>query len=190
VFEDGSTLSLTVTDVEGSVIIVRPPTSAAVDSRQVAQVGWHKGAAWCVAFVREVQVPPTAASWNLVLDHEPTVLNRRRYVRGGGGEPVEVGELDARHGAVFVQGTVLDLSEGGVRCRLPSTALTSGDETTVHITLPEQELKLKGTVANVTRLTHGIEVILVFRDPTEREAQMIRKHLFQRERAERREGLR
>jgi hypothetical protein len=196
-FGNGRSLHLIVLRPEEGAVAVRAPVNDpsadpsspdlhAFSHAHAVAVGWRAGTSWYVAPVREVVVSDAGARWQVVFDDEPRVTNRRRFVRGGGGESIELSDIGPGGAHVFVAGSVSDLSEGGARCRVTTFRRTSGDSTVVRLTLGDRTIEIPSSVY----LVQGVEVIVVFRKLSERDAQTIRQHLFQRELAERRAGLR
>ena len=127
--------------------------------------------------------------WVLEAAGPPKQSNRRRYVRGGGGGAVRlisdtVEEEDQEH----VVGRLLDISEGGLRCWVPRVpGIGKGDPMQASVPLGKTELDVTGSVLSVRDAWDepGQHMILAF-DTSEREAGLIRQHVFAWEIAERR----
>lgn len=124
--------------------------------------------------------------WALTPIGEPRQSNRREYVRGGGGAVVRLVIESSREP---VEGALLDISEGGLRCwvDVPVT-LAVGDLTWATVWLGDQQVELTGTVHSVRAAPHGDpgqHVILTF-DTEESTAQMIRLYILAWEISERR----
>jgi hypothetical protein len=128
------------------------------------------------------QQPP---SWSVRVTGERRRETRRLYVRGGGGEKVRLGSvLDPR---MKPTGVIIDVSEGGVRCRLPWCAIVVGDTVRVDMAL-DQTLAVVGRVLSVRDAAEAageLDVVVVY-DLTDGMAQEIRRYVLQREMAERR----
>jgi PilZ domain len=124
--------------------------------------------------------------WELEAVGAPRTSNRREYVRGGGGGPVR---LAAAAGDDFVVGRLLDISEGGLRCWLSrAPEVGAGGAMLASVPLGRNELSLESSVHTV-RDAHdepGKHVVLRFAT-SEREARLIRQHVFAWEIAERRQ---
>src|SRR5262245_685630 len=71
------------------------------------------------------------ARWRLEAIGAVRLQSRRNYVRGGGGETVEL-QSDA---AGMVLGRVVDMSEGGLRCRVREDRVGRDQEVTVRVRL-------------------------------------------------------
>jgi PilZ domain-containing protein len=123
--------------------------------------------------------------WVLEPVGSPRTSNRREFVRGGGGGPVR---LAAEAEETVVVGRLLDISEGGLRCwveQLPEVG--RGEGLILSVPLGRNELELSGAVHTVRDAYDepGQHVILTFRTG-EREARLIRQHVFAWEIEERR----
>jgi hypothetical protein len=192
--DDGRTFRFVVEGAGDGVLILRVPADAespddpASDLEQLSAVGWLEGRSWYVVPVRQAQ--PSAGDvprWRVELAEPPLPTNRRRFVRGGGGEQIQLGDISPCGEQILATGTVVDLSEGGVRCRLPAFGRDRGDDTTVRIVLDGTTIEINGSVreTQTAKQGQGVEAILVF-GLTDAQAQAIRRYLFQRELAERR----
>jgi hypothetical protein len=124
--------------------------------------------------------------WVLTPLGRPQQSNRREFVRGGGGAAVR---LMIESGGDPVEGALLDISEGGLRCWFDEpVSLTPGDLTWATVWLGEEQVELTGTVHTVRPAPHGdpgIHVILTF-ETEESTAQMIRLYILAWEINERR----
>jgi hypothetical protein len=113
---------------------------------------------------------------------EPEITQSRRYVRGGGGEPVVM----TRSGRPDADGSVLDISERSVRASFTDVELQPGDKATIQVQLGEDQLKLSATVAKARSIRPKessedpplVEVIALY-DPIESQAQIIRRYVMQ-----------
>jgi hypothetical protein len=114
--------------------------------------------------------------------------NRRRFVRGGGGELIRLSHAEVE-GEATVDGIIADLSEGGVRCRLSEFGGGLGDARAVEIDLSGQPIDAVGTVYDLRNLRRGagVEVIMVY-TLAEPAARTVRRYLYERELAARRAG--
>jgi len=117
--------------------------------------------------------------WHLEQTGECTRVTRRQFVRGGGGVPIV---LTGPGGAAReVESTVMDLSEGGVRCRYPDAdlGLDVGDEVRIRVALSEAGTEQRASVLGFRPPAEGggTDVVLTYR-PDEVAAQLIRRHVF------------
>ncbi|MEV6347427.1 PilZ domain-containing protein [Actinoplanes sp. NPDC051851] len=127
--------------------------------------------------------------WILAPSGPAEQSNRREFARGGAGAAVRlVAELDDES----VEGRLLDISEGGLRCAIPrSPQLRPGDRMRAVLWLGTGEVQLEGAIHDI-RDAHddpGQNLILVFqtKDPV---AQMIRQYVIAWEIGERRRAVR
>ena len=128
------------------------------------------------------------AQWHVEVRGEPRQDNRRLYVRGGGGERVQLeppaGVLDPK---LHIAGEVVDVSEAGVRCRVPRCEFRPGDPAHVSIKLRDLCIDATGNVLTL-RAPAGLDAtdIVVTYDLGETVAQAVRRYVFERQLAERR----
>jgi PilZ domain len=123
--------------------------------------------------------------WELEPVGSPRTSNRREFVRGGGGGPVR---LAAETENDQVVGRLLDISEGGLRCWVSHMPLRDdGEPMIASVPLGRNELELSGAVHTVREASDepGQHLILTFQTD-EREARLIRQHVFAWEIEERR----
>ena len=126
--------------------------------------------------------------WTLFPTAEPTISNRREYARGGGGAPLR---LFGEWGTQYLQGQMLDISEGGLRFWMPENKqVREGDQMRALVWLGNGETEVKGRVYAVRPAPDepGQHVVLIFKtvDPL---AQMIRQYVIAWEISERRKAL-
>ena len=124
--------------------------------------------------------------WTLAPVEPPRQSNRREYVRGGGGAAVRLATGDDRE----IDGALLDISEGGLRCWIDEPAkLAPGDHLRALVGLgTAAEAELSGTILTVRDAPHGDpgrHVVLTF-DTGESIAQLIRLYVLNWEINERR----
>jgi hypothetical protein len=124
--------------------------------------------------------------WTLAPTANARQSNRREYVRGGGGAAVR---LDADTIDRPVEGALLDISEGGLRCWIDVPAsVAHGDQMRATVGLGATDVELSGTVHTVRDAPDGDpgqHVILTF-DAKENVAQVIRRYVLSWEVGERR----
>ncbi|KUL27741.1 PilZ domain-containing protein [Actinoplanes awajinensis] len=123
--------------------------------------------------------------WNLFSTAEPEISNRREYARGGGGAPLR---LFGEWGPQYLQGRMLDISEGGLRFWVAENKqIKEGDTMRALVWLGNGETEVSGKVYAVRPSEDGagLDVVLIFKtvDPL---AQMIRQYVMAWEIGERR----
>jgi len=153
---------------------------------QTMEIFWAQPRARVILPCRLVEITDTAPyRWTLQPIGLPQPSNRREFVRGGGGPAVRLG---AEPEEAPVDGRLLDISEGGLRCRVPEKPdIGVGDPMSAALRLDTGDLEVTGTVHTVREVPGeaGYELILIFR-ADETTAQLIRQHVFTWEIAERR----
>jgi hypothetical protein len=195
VLADGTTCPLFVRGAEdGALTVLRPANDLTARRGEpapvlqldgIASVAWPLGGNWYVAPVGAVRVSAGSdPRWHLSLAADPVAANRRRFVRGGGGETVELAG-PAGHGVVA--GTALNVSESAVRCQVPRFAGGAADVVRIRLQLGERVLDVPATVGAVYPVWPGpgLEVLLHFNRLTDAEEQAVRQYLFKRELAAR-----
>ncbi|GIJ51937.1 hypothetical protein Val02_88230 [Virgisporangium aliadipatigenens] len=124
------------------------------------------------------------AQWVLRITGEPERRNRRAYVRGGGGEQVRL--CLASDDDVRIDGRAVDMGEGSVRCRLERNPFQPHDRVDVTLRLDEETVALTGEVLSTKfdrDRDHELVVVYALTEPT---ARAIRRHVLNRQLAERR----
>jgi hypothetical protein len=123
--------------------------------------------------------------WRLQPTGVPQPGNRREFVRGGGGPEVQLG---AEPEEQMLDGRLLDISEGGLRCLLPMRGkFEVGDTISASLRLETADVEVTGSVYRLREAfrTPGWEMVVIFR-PDEKTAQLIRQYVYAWEIAERR----
>jgi hypothetical protein len=151
---------------------------------RVVEVFWAQPRARIVLACKLMEVAESPYRWVLEPIAAPVVSNRREYVRGGGGAPVELADF----GDQRITGRLLDISEGGLRCWVAAPAgMKVGDKMQAWVALGAGRVEVEGAVHTVREAIDesGHHVILTFRTP-EQVARVIRQHVYAWEIAERR----
>lgn len=110
---------------------------------------------------------------------------RRRYLRAP-----KVIDIDLRHKDEPVRASMVNLSEGGLRCTVPSVReIEPQDVVGARVHLDDAHLEVRGQVSWVNPGKRGTDIGISFTGLEERDAQRIRSHVFalqlQEQRAER-----
>jgi hypothetical protein len=157
-------------------------------------VGWPGDRSWYVRPGRGLEIiGEDPRLCRIELAGEATRSNRRRFVRGGGGEVIRFSDADET-GDAAVGGIIADLSEGGARCRLSEFGGGLGDAAAIQIDLSGhvagETIEAVGTVYDLRTLRRsgGVEVVVLY-TLTEPNARVVRRYLYERELASRRVRL-
>jgi len=116
---------------------------------------------------------------------EPYRHNRRAYMRGGGGEPIRLSREVPD--PIAVGGTVVDISESSMRCRVRDGAYERGERLQVSIALGEDVLETTVRVHCVRfdKENAWYDVVTTY-ETTEKVGRVIRRYILQQQMAERR----
>ncbi|WP_432985097.1 PilZ domain-containing protein [Dactylosporangium sp. CA-233914] len=187
VLMDGEAYQSRVEDTSGKHLTVAAPFG--LHQAEMPEVGASMELAWVAGDRRQAvdvrlvnlsrEQPPR---WSLEAVGSIRLQTRRNYVRGGGGEAVEV----TRGGSTY-EGRVIDLSEGGVRCRMPEDRFERDDRVDVKVFLEHETLTMSGSVLFVRRDpdTATYDVIITY-ETSELVGRAIRGYVLRREMEERR----
>ena len=184
---DGQAFHSRVEDAVGTRLTVGAPFSIrAADVPRIGgrlDVAWLAGARRMVVTVRLRATNREPPRWQLEVAGTPRLQTRRHYVRGGGGERVE---FTTDSGDMFTCWAI-DVSEGGVRCRMPEDRVSHDEAVQMRLSLDTEELSLHGTVRFVRprEETESFDVIVTYQT-TEAVGQRIRAYIMRREMEERR----
>ena len=187
VLMDGEAYQSRVEDQSDKRLTVAAPFG--VNVADMPKVGADMELAWVVGDRRHaVDVRLVALSkeqpprWSLEPVGSIRLQTRRNYVRGGGGEAVEVSM-----GGTAYAGRIIDLSEGGVRCRLKEDKFDRDDRVELRLALESETIPLTGTVVFVRRDHKNVtyDVIITY-EATELVCRAIRGYVLRREMEERR----
>lgn len=191
---DGAQCRLRVADVHDGLLSVSAPIAAGVptpDPDHTLLLVFVRNRVRHVIPVRLLGVTDgQSARWTLGPVGAPEPRTRRRFVRGGGGEPVHLWQPGGGEPLVR-EGTVLDLSEGGLRGRVPATSFAEGESLQVRAWLGDDLVVTAGHVLAVRPQagSRWFEVIVEY-DLPEQLARRLRRYLLAWEVAERRRDRR
>jgi hypothetical protein len=174
--------------IDGETLSVAAPLETTGDDApkpgQIVEVFWAQPRARIILPCRLVEIAESPYRWVLEPIAAPVISNRREFVRGGGGPSVELADDEDQR----INGRLLDISEGGLRCWVSSPAdMKVGDKMQAWVTLGAGDVAVEGAVHTVRAAVEepGHHVILTFRTP-EQVARVIRQHVYAWEIAERR----
>ncbi|MGC9665888.1 PilZ domain-containing protein [Planosporangium sp. 12N6] len=155
----------------------------------ILTVGWPVARSRHVVPVRlteliRQQQPPR---WVVEVAGDVRAENRRKFVRGAAGGSVHLYRTTGADRARPTVGGVIDLSEGGLRCHLAACDFQPGEPVRVHLPLGGDPVDTAGAVASLRPPPQGpgSDVVVTF-DLGERDAQKVRRYLYQLELEERR----
>ncbi|GIM96625.1 PilZ domain-containing protein [Paractinoplanes toevensis] len=176
--------------VDGDTFTVAAPLEtagpAAITTGSEFDVFWAPPRTRIVLPSRLVAISDEAPfRWILAPVEAPRQSNRREYVRGGGGAAVRLATGERQ-----VEGALLDISEGGLRCWIDEPVpLSPGDHLRVAVRLGDLgDVEMSGTILTVREAPHGDpgrHVVLTF-NTEESLAQVIRLYVMTWEINERR----
>lgn len=184
---DGSCYPSRVEDVDGGVFTVAAPFGIPDADRPNA------GASLELVWVNEgnrFAVPARFTSLTREQPHRWLVQvvgsaqrkSRRRYMRGGWGEPVRVSNAGGT-----IHGRVIDMSERGVRCRVNAQDYAPDESVELAITLGDEVVNTAARVL-IVRLhqeSGGYDLVATY-EPTETVSRTIRGYILRRQMEERR----
>ena len=179
VFLDGEIFMSRVEDHVGRLMTVAAPYGVDVPAiGSLLEIAWVNGDRRQAVDMRlsgiTKEQPPR---WQLEVVGSVRLCTRRHYVRGGGGEGVELTKDD-----LPCASKVIDMSEGGVRCRVREDRFYHDDRVGVRLILGDEVLELDGTVRFVRRRPEmdDVDVIITY-EVTEAIGRTIRGYILRRE---------
>ncbi|GAA2621217.1 hypothetical protein [Paractinoplanes durhamensis] len=123
---------------------------------------------------------------------QPSVLQSRLYVRGGGGEPLVL----SREGHPDAIGVVHDMSERAVRAHFTDVEIYPDDEMTLSIHVGEEMVSFPATALKVSSIRQqvpfrgplSVEMVAVFDDSEEAQARVVRRYIMRHQLTHRNRG--
>ena len=124
--------------------------------------------------------------WHLRGLGDPQRHNRRQYVRGEASGPVTLVTTGRQTQAKEFTGYLIDVCEGGARCRLRRVETNVGEAVALRLSLDRKIVQINGMVLLVRAAEDGRnhDVVVTY-DLKEREAQLVRRYVLQWEITER-----
>ena len=123
--------------------------------------------------------------WRVSPYGELQLTQRRRYARASAAGPVSLLGMRARTPAT---GSLVDVSEGGLRCRMPTGSAEVNELVHVNLQLDGEALELPGEVLLVQDASRDYDEVVVVFDADGATAEGLRRYVFARQRHERRMG--
>jgi c-di-GMP-binding flagellar brake protein YcgR len=180
---------------EGLLVVARPhglPADEPFDSGTELSVAWadaRGGVTVLPTRILTAYAEGTLQLWSLIVTGPASVDQRRRFVRVTATGPVVLrpGADDDTDETDAVTGSLLDVSEGGVRCAVragAADAFLAGDSAVVaEFRLGAADFAVPGRVEFLRPTTHPTEVeelVVVFDEPVA-DADALRKQVFAQE---------
>jgi c-di-GMP-binding flagellar brake protein YcgR len=188
----GTSYRSRVEDVAGALYHVSAPLDVPPQSDPMAgmamELAWLVGENRYAVSVIVAEVRREQDQIMVELAGSPYRHNRREYFRGGGGEPIRL--TNALTDLMPVTGYVIDLSEGGVRCRVRDGVYRVGDTLDATVWLGEDLMQTRVRVLYVRfdKETALYDVVATY--PTnEKIARVIRRYVLHQQIQERRRLL-
>jgi len=179
---DGELFASRVEGADGNRLVVGAPIG--IHAADVPKLGSALEIAWVTEEARQavdvrlksIRNQPQL-QWELDVIGSVRLQTRRTYVRGGGGERIEV----VKDGT-SVDAKVVDLSEGGVRLRTVEDRFDRDDRVGLNLVIEDTRVPLQGTVLFVRRNpeTESFDVIITY-DTGESIGRLIRSYVMRRE---------
>jgi hypothetical protein len=121
------------------------------------------------------------ATWEVQVTGPPVIEQNRRYVRGGGGEPMRLQRMLSPDDPV-VDARVVDISERSARGRFKDLKIRAGDPVSARIVLDDDVIDVTGTVLRVIEQPEPkvVDVVIVY-DPDEAQATAIRRYVLRQQ---------
>ncbi|MBN1172282.1 MAG: PilZ domain-containing protein [Micromonosporaceae bacterium] len=195
VFGDEADFRSRVEDIDGTALVIAGPLDI-VNTEQIiegsdVEVFWTKARARYFAPMRVVErTRGQRGQWRLIATGEATRSNRRQFVRGEDGGPITIIATHGRPEPIQFHGTIIDICEGGVRCRMTAAEIVPDEPIMVRFTISGTEVEIEGTVHSLRPEDsgNGIDVVIEY-ILEEHDAQVIRRHVMQWQMIERRRQL-
>jgi hypothetical protein len=187
---DGSSYPSRIEDLDRGAYLVAAPFD--IPAQDMPEIGALVELAWLCDDSRmaapaklEDITRAQARHWQLRLAGEARRQTRRAFVRGGGGEFVDVLSVDG--GTAPASGRVIDLSEGGVRCRTRIGNFVNDQRVNLQLRLDTEVVTLGGKVLFVRRNpeTADFDVVVQY-ETTESIGRQIRSYVLRKQMEERR----
>ena len=125
--------------------------------------------------------------WRLTARGVVQLTQRREYARASTQGTVTL--VPATDAAAPVTGSVVDISEGGLRCLLPAGQVMTGVPVEVGLDLDDEAVPdVSGEVLRVDASSKEHDEVVLVLVPTAQQADAIRRHVYARQRHERRMG--
>jgi hypothetical protein len=186
IVHDGREFPSRVEDGSGTVLTLAAPLGGTLEPPEpgsVFRLRWSAGprGRYLAQFRLIDIVRGTVSVWNAEMVGEAVVEQRRRFVRSGGSEPVQVRGEEAAAGET-VNGRIINISEGGIRCILHESALTERQAVSVTMRLDDRILAVEGQILRTTRgETPKETIVVIVLDLTESDAGIVRRYVMQQQ---------
>jgi PilZ domain len=190
VLADGRALSVRVVYTKDMTIVVAATMLRAGVAPPVVgdsvTLRWAGRRGRCAAPCRVRAVDPRQfATWTLEAGGGVEIEQRRRFARAAGLGPIQLGPAEPEVGVILI-GELIDIGEGGLRCRLAGTGVDPEQPVFVRILLDGRVMMLHGTVLRLGPGVAGSETdTVVTFQATATQARQIRRYVLHRQSADR-----
>lgn len=187
VLADGRAHAARVVDVTGYRLTVAATRLAAAvvppvpGDRIALRWAGRRGRYLAPCLVHSVH-PVLFATWTVEAGGTVEIEQRRRFARSAADGPIHLGPAEPELGLV-VLGQLLDIGEGGVRCRLAGAGIDPGQPVFLRLALDHEIVTVSGTVLRLGPVGPDgmLEVVVVF-DAGSHQGIAIRRYVLHRQR--------
>jgi hypothetical protein len=188
----GETLpEVRVVHASGAVITLSLAAADVPPANSVVQLRWAAAPRGRCAMAGHV----VSVDGNRVEIHftgEAQLLQSRDFVRGGGGEPIELVRPDDEP----ARGIVHDLSERSVRAHFTDVEMRPGDDIILRIQVADEVVEFPARATKVSSMRQqvprrgplSVEMVAVFDSSDENQARLIRRYIMRAQMAARSRG--
>ena len=170
---DGSWVPCRVASADAGAVVLAVRERVLLPPSFTGTLEWGSDLGLVEAPVAGASREPGGLRWVVAPCGVPSLQQRRRFVR----VPIDV-ELLLQFGRTRFTGRALDLSEGGVRCLVPTQArIAHHPRVCAALPLPDRSLRVEGRVVRIGTHPRGDEVGIAFLDLDEPRAQHLRRHV-------------
>jgi len=174
-----------VEDVEGEVLTVARPLDLVVDHRldlgAELLVSWAATNGIAVLPVRLIaaHTDTAVATWSLSATRDGWIEQRRRYVRVPASGPLELRLLGDGQTVEALSGTLVDMSEGALRCMVSDVQADTLETDLVRVgfRFGDQAFDIPGRIVFRRSGTQPTQLVVLFDEPV-READQLRRQIF------------
>lgn len=184
---DGAGHPSRVEDRDGQRLLLAAPRYggdlAAPQPGDLLAIRWTNLRGVCVApaeFVAGQRRPMPL--WEVQAVGTVEIEQRRRYARAPASDPVAIVRRPPAEVALtaVVGGQLVDIGEGGMRCRLAGAAPEPGEDLQVRLDLDGEQVEVTGQVLRCFTVGDAVEAVVAFEEPV-RCADAIRRYVLRQQ---------